>query len=98
MAVAKVKRQIHPSRLIVLAFFGVVAVGTALLSMPFTSADGKATSFTDALFTATSAVTVTGLTSVDTELHWNLSDTLLSVSLSKLVDLESWALRRFWVT
>ncbi|MFM1950967.1 MAG: hypothetical protein RL418_654 [Actinomycetota bacterium] len=68
----KVKRQIHPSRLIVLAFLGVVALGTALLAMPFTSADGKPTPIADALFTATSAVTVTGLTSVDTELHWNL--------------------------
>lgn len=73
MSQHKLKRQIHPSRLIVLAFLGVVAVGTALLAMPFTSADGKATPFGDALFTAASAVTVTGLTSVDTELHWNMA-------------------------
>lgn len=66
------KRRIHPSRLIVLAFLGVIAAGTALLALPFTSANGKATSITDALFTATSAVTVTGLTSVDTQLHWNI--------------------------
>ncbi|MEY3966827.1 MAG: hypothetical protein RLZ96_353 [Actinomycetota bacterium] len=65
------KRKIHPSRLVVLAFLGVVAIGTALLSMPFVVADGKPTSFSDALFTATSAVTVTGLTSVDTQTHWN---------------------------
>ncbi len=65
------KKQIHPSRLIVLAFLGVIAIGTALLMMPFTSATGQATSFSDALFTATSAVTVTGLTTVDTALHWN---------------------------
>lgn len=69
---SRAKRQMHPSRLIVLAFLGVIAAGTALLAMPFTAADGKATSIPDALFTATSAVTVTGLTSVDTELHWNL--------------------------
>ena len=65
------KKQIHPSRLIVLAFLGVIAVGTALLMMPFTAVSGNATSFADALFTAASAVTVTGLTSVDTALHWN---------------------------
>lgn len=65
------KKQIHPSRLIVLAFLGVIAVGTALLMMPFTTTDGQPTAFPDALFTATSAVTVTGLTSVDTALHWN---------------------------
>ena len=65
------KKQIHPSRLIVLAFMGVVALGTVLLMMPFTAVSGNATSFADALFTAASAVTVTGLTSVDTALHWN---------------------------
>ena len=66
------KKQIHPSRLVVLAFLGVVAVGTALLMMPFTTKSGEATSFADALFTSASAVTVTGLNTVDTELHWNI--------------------------
>ena len=66
------KKQIHPSRLIVLAFMGVVALGTVLLMMPFTSVSGIATSFADALFTSASAVTVTGLSSVDTALHWNI--------------------------
>jgi Trk-type K+ transport system membrane component len=69
--VSDLKKQIHPSRLIVLAFLGVIAVGTALLMMPFTAASGNPTSFADALFTAASAVTVTGLASVDTALHWN---------------------------
>ena len=50
---------------------GVIAVGTALLMMPFTSMSGTPTGFADALFTAASAVTVTGLASVDTALHWN---------------------------
>ena len=66
------KKQIHPSRLVVLAFLGVVAVGTALLMMPFTTKSGEATSFADALFTSASAVTVTGLATVDTQLHWNI--------------------------
>lgn len=66
------KKQIHPSRLIVLAFLGVVAVGTALLMMPFTTKSGESTSFADALFTSASAVTVTGLNTVDTQLHWNI--------------------------
>jgi Trk-type K+ transport system membrane component len=69
--VSDLKKQIHPSRLIVLAFLGVIAVGTALLMMPFTAVSGNPTSFADALFTAASAVTVTGLASVDTALHWN---------------------------
>jgi trk system potassium uptake protein TrkH len=70
--VSDLKKQIHPSRLIVLAFLGVVALGTALLMMPFMTISGNATSFADALFTSASAVTVTGLATVDTELHWNI--------------------------
>ncbi len=65
------KKQIHPSRLIVLAFMGVVALGTILLMMPFTTVSGDSTSFADALFTSASAVTVTGLATVDTATHWN---------------------------
>ncbi len=65
-------KQIHPSRLVVLAFLAVVALGTVLLMMPFTTKEGSATGFADALFTSASAVTVTGLSTVDTEFHWNI--------------------------
>jgi len=70
--VSKANRFLHPSRLIVIAFFGVILLGTTVLSMPFVTTSGKATGFTDALFTATSAVTVTGLGTMDTETHWNI--------------------------
>jgi Trk-type K+ transport system membrane component len=50
---------------------GVVALGTILLMMPFTTVSGESTSFADALFTSASAVTVTGLATVDTATHWN---------------------------
>jgi Trk-type K+ transport system membrane component len=70
--VSDLKKQIHPSRLVVLAFLGVVALGTVLLMMPIMTKDGKATGFADALFTSASAVTVTGLATVDTEFHWNV--------------------------
>jgi Trk-type K+ transport system membrane component len=66
------KRKIHPSRLIAVAFSAVILLGAVILSLPFVTKDGKGTGFVDALFTATSAVTVTGLGSVDTESHWNI--------------------------
>lgn len=69
---SKANRFLHPSRLIVIAFFGVIALGTFILSMPFVTTSGKATGLTDALFTATSAVTVTGLGTMDTETYWNV--------------------------
>ncbi|GAA1682794.1 potassium transporter TrkG [Microbacterium lacus] len=46
-------------------------IGTALLSLPISSRSGEWTGFVDALFTATSAVCVTGLTVLDTATHWS---------------------------
>lgn len=51
-------------------FATAVLVGTLLLLLPPMTAEPGGTSFIDALFTATSAVCVTGLTVVDTALHW----------------------------
>lgn len=70
--VSKANSFLHPSRLIVLAFAGVIALGTAALSSPFVTVSGASTFFPDALFTATSAVTVTGLGTLDTATHWNI--------------------------
>ncbi|NBU23213.1 MAG: TrkH family potassium uptake protein [Actinobacteria bacterium] len=62
----------HPTRIVALAFTGVIALGTALLMLPIASKGDKATPLVDALFTAVSATTVTGLSTLDTELHWSL--------------------------
>lgn len=52
--------------------FAVVIAGfTALLMMPFATAGGRSAPFHDALFVATSAVSVTGLTSVNTADYWS---------------------------
>ena len=50
----------------------VFAFGTLLLSLPLATNSGKATALLDSLFTATSAVTVTGLSTLDVETHWNM--------------------------
>lgn len=55
----------------VVGFAGAILAGTTLLALPISWADGKQTNFYDALFTATSAVCVTGLTSVDTATQWS---------------------------
>lgn len=60
-----------PARLTLAAFAAIIAVFTALLSLPAATADGKPTAFVDALFTAVSAVCITGLTVVDTGTHWS---------------------------
>ena len=57
---------------IALGFLIVIAVGTLLLCMPFSSADGTFTNPIDALFTSVSATCVTGLTVTTTVTHWSV--------------------------
>ncbi|WP_427015528.1 TrkH family potassium uptake protein [Pseudarthrobacter sp. P1] len=59
-----------PARLALIVFALVIMVFTTLLSLPIAATSGTATPFHDALFTAVSAVCVTGLTTVSTALHW----------------------------
>ena len=59
-------------QVIVLIFLLIIAVGTALLMLPFATKGGESTSVTGALFTATSATCVTGLVVYDTYTHWTL--------------------------
>jgi len=61
--------RIKPTRLIALVFLGIILLGTGLLMLPVSST-GSSASFTDALFTATSATCVTGLVVGDTGTLW----------------------------
>jgi trk system potassium uptake protein len=60
------RAALRPAQVVVLSFLGAIGVGTLLLSLPAAHAPGSAVGFLDALFTATSAVCVTGLAVVDT--------------------------------
>jgi trk system potassium uptake protein TrkH len=60
------RRILTPAQTIVLAFLAAIGVGALLLSLPAAHAQGASVSPLDALFTATSAVCVTGLAVVDT--------------------------------
>lgn len=68
----KKKRELSTTQLIALGFLTAILVGTILLMLPVSSAAGEMTSFTEALFTATTSVCVTGLVVVDTSAHWSL--------------------------
>ncbi len=61
-----------PPRAAALIFLAVGMLFTAVLALPMASASGRPTPLHDALFTAFSAVTVTGLTTVDTATHWSM--------------------------
>ena len=61
----------RPARLALTVFALVILLFTALLSLPAASATGEVTPLHDALFTAVSAVCVTGLTVVSTAAYWS---------------------------
>ncbi len=64
--------RISPSQIIILGYLGLILCGTGLLMLPWTTRDGLGASLGDALFTATSAITVTGLVVHDTVQYWSL--------------------------
>ena len=63
-------RALSPVRVILLAFTTAVAVGVGLLMLPIARVGPGGASFLEALFTATSAICVTGLITVDTATYW----------------------------
>ena len=67
------KKHLTSFQLIILGFAGVILLGTVLLMLPVSSSEQVLTPFHEALFTATSAVCVTGLVVKDTGSYWSLA-------------------------
>ena len=77
--------KVRPALLLTGSFLTLIAAGTGLLLLPAATAPNEpATGFSDALFTATSAVCVTGLTVVDTGSHWSRFGQYVILSLIQL--------------
>ena len=74
----------HPAPLLVGSFAGAILVGAALLALPIASATGQTIGAVDALFTATSAVCVTGLVVKDTGTEFTLLGQLVILALIQL--------------
>ena len=71
----------HPGRALVGAFLAAGTVGTLLLMLPVSRAGEGRAPLVTALFTATSAVCVTGLTTVDTATYWSLTGQVVILAL-----------------
>ena len=63
--------SLTPAKIVLGGFFLIIFTGALLLTLPFATKSGEATTFIDALFTATSATCVTGLIVHDTFTHWS---------------------------
>lgn len=77
-------KKLSPARILILGFATVILLGTFFLSLPLASRNGQATAGLDALFTATSAVCVTGLVVVDTGTHWSVWGQLVIMLLIQI--------------
>mgnify|MGYP000198191139 CR=1 FL=1 len=65
-------KHITSFQIIILGFLSVIILGSILLMLPVATRDGKGAVCSDALFTATSAVCVTGLVIHDTATYWSM--------------------------
>ena len=66
------KRRLSSFQIIILGFAGVILLGALLLMLPISTTGRTVTPFNEALFTATSAVCVTGLVVQDTGSYWSI--------------------------
>ncbi len=68
----KKKFSLTTTQIILLSFLITILVGSFLLALPVSAADGVTVSYTDALFTATTATCVTGLVTLPTFSTWSV--------------------------
>ena len=66
-----IRKKLSTFQIIIIGFAAVILLGSLLLMLPAASAGGAVTPFKDTVFTATSAVCVTGLIVKDTATHWS---------------------------
>lgn len=76
--------RLKPAQMMVLGFGSVILIGALLLMTPLATNSGNSTSFIDCLFTATSAVCVTGLIVVDTSIHWSIFGKVVIILLIQI--------------
>lgn len=78
------KKQTFPMRIMALAFAAVIAIGAFLLHLPISNAPGQQLSWIDAVFTATSATCVTGLSVINVGEQLSMTGQIILVSLIQL--------------
>ena len=78
------QKKLTSAQIIIIGFAAVILFGTLLLMLPFATLDGRGAVFLDALFTATSAVCVTGLIVQDTAAYWSAFGQVIILSLIQI--------------
>ena len=78
------KRRLSSFQIIILGFAGVILLGALLLMLPISTTAGGVTPFNETLFTATSAVCVTGLVVQDTGSYWSAFGQVVILTLIQI--------------
>nr|WP_300005075.1 TrkH family potassium uptake protein [Tissierella sp.] len=76
--------QLNPPAVLAVGFLSLIIIGTILLNLPMASKSGDSIGLIDALFTASSAVCVTGLIVVNTAEHWSLFGQIIIITLIQI--------------
>ena len=77
----KTRRHLSSFQIIIMGFAAAILVGSLLLMLPIATIDRQGACFEDALFTATSAMCVTGLIVQDTATYWSYFGQAVIISL-----------------
>ena len=80
----KSKFRLSSFQIIILGFAGVIFLGSLLLCLPLATRGAGSAPFSDALFTATSAVCVTGLVTQDTATYWSVFGQIIILILIQI--------------
>lgn len=78
------KVKLTPTRVILIGFLVVILIGSFFISLPVSNSDGKWLPYIDSLFTATSAVCVTGLVVRDTAVQFTTFGELIILLLIQI--------------
>ena len=80
----RIGKRLSSSQIIILGFSALILIGSLLLMLPVSTQDGRSANFSDALFTATSAVCVTGLIVQDTATYWSTFGQAVIIALIQI--------------
>ena len=82
--IGKKKFTLSTTQVILISFLITILIGSILLSLPISSANGKSVSYLDALFTATTSTCVTGLVTLTTASTWSFFGQLVILILIQI--------------
>lgn len=80
----KAIKKLSPAQIILISFLLVILLGTFLLYLPISQLPNANVSFLDAFFIATSAVCVTGLTTLTTASTWSIIGKIIILCLIQI--------------